>query len=202
MDIISKVFDFIGLDKLYAFFEELLTFYTNPLKFYSNYFKKSTREKISQILVYSIFVVVLMAVFINDRPILELIKAFITGIARLFVVILILFISNFLVYRFNKKHLKLENIITFAFLSQILLAPILLIFYGLFIAHENYNYFFIYNILDVALFIYIFAFSSRIFNLKTSYVLLSICFNYLLLNITTFVSFNLSIDKFTTGDTF
>src|SRR4051812_28134486 len=120
--------------------------------FYKIFFKKTTKEKISQLLVYSICFIIVAFILLNDRPILELVKDFFWGLAQSFIIILILFASNFLIYRLHKKHLQIGDIISFTILTKLLISPILLIFFGLFIYKENYNYFFAFNILDVAVF--------------------------------------------------
>src|SRR5687768_8251177 len=118
MDFISKFFDSIGLERIYTFLEELLTFYMKPLKFYNSFFRKPTKEEVIQVLVYSVGVVLIGFIFLDKMSVLELIKILISEVAGLFIIIIILFVSNYLVHRLSKQDFKIENVIFFSILTK------------------------------------------------------------------------------------
>jgi hypothetical protein len=201
MSVFEKITEYIGIDKIIQFSIDLIDFYFKPIKFYNNFFLKPLKDKIIQALFYSLLIIVLGYILIEKASIRELSKAMIFEIAILFKIIIILIISDLIISKIQKRELYIEKIIFFVILSKILLVPFQLVFFGLFVSYENYNYFFIENLIVFLLYIYIFIFSARVFNSKLKYIIIGICLNFLFINVVGYIIDKLSIDEYSTNET-
>lgn len=197
-DLLYKIIENIGLDKLYIFLKELATFYFKPLYFYEHFFRKDFKEQLRQLISYSIIIILLGYILLEDVSIKELASSLIVEMTLLLSMILTLFSSNYLVYQIDKKLLKLRNVVFFAMLTKLLYAPFQLAFFGLFVKWENYNYLFFQNLVYLFIHVYFFFFSGRIFNQRISRMLLSCFLTFLLMNTLTWILDKASIDNFST----
>jgi hypothetical protein len=198
MDFFAKLLDYIGFDKIIVFFQELFDFYFKPKMFYRNFFAKKGKEKLLQIFCYGILLVGIAALLLDNMSFRELAQALVIEISTLFVIVIIISLSTFIISNIWEYDFHLDNIISFCILTKLLIAPICVVFFGFFINRENYNYFFIYNCLNVLLTIYIFLFPPIIFIRKKWAIIACMILNFVLFNITEFVAEKMSIDKFST----
>jgi hypothetical protein len=129
-----------------------------------------------------------------------LLKILFFEIGALFLTFLILVSSDSILARLQKRHVNFMNILFFIILVKILIAPFQLIFFGLFISYENYNFFFLANCICVLLYIYIFVFSARVFHSKKRFILLGAILNIIFLNILVYIIYKCSLDSYSTFD--
>ena len=196
--VIKKIFDAVSFEKILQYLSEVIDFYFRPIRFFNNFFSKTSKEKFIQFIFYSILILLLGFVLIETITIRELTKALLFELATSVTVIIILSLSNLIISKIQKSKFEIEKIVYFVFLVKILLAPFQVIFFGLFIAYENYNFFFFQNLVVLCLYIYVYAFSGKIFHYKFNLFLLSIFLNLLFINTMLLVRHKLSIDTFST----
>jgi len=193
----NKLLEYIGFENLKKYSIDILDFYFKPKKFYGKFFKKELSEKIIQTIYYSILIVALGYVLVEDTTIKELVKALLYELSALFWIIVSLGFSELLISKIRKKKPRLQNIIFFAILAKILIAPLQLTFFGMFLFKENYNYLFLSNLVVLLLTFYIFFYSATLFNSKNKFILLNILTNLIFINLLIFISAKLSIDDYT-----
>lgn len=195
---IGKFIDYVGFENLLSYLIEVGDFYFKPKQFFKTFSKKLLKEKLIQIFFYAILIIGLGFVLISDTTVKKLVKALLYEIGALFWIIIVLLLSEFLISRFRRKKPELESIIFFPILVKLLLAPFQLIFFGLFITYENYNYFFLSNLVILLLTLYILIGSGYIFYSKKRFICLFIISNLILINIIHFALTALSLDNYST----
>lgn len=198
MSILEKISDYIGIERFLSLLEELFNFYLKPFSFFENFFNKERKEKLIQLFVYSLLLIAVGYITIDDITIRELAKGILAEIAFTFLICLVLVISDFLVSIVAKKKNNSENIIYFVLLAKLLIGPFQVVFFALFVSYENYNYFFIANLICLYLYIYVLLFSARVFNKLKRYILLTVLLNLLILNLFEFSINKLKIDNYST----
>jgi hypothetical protein len=198
MSIQEKILEHIGIEKILQFIVELFDFYFKPFKFFKKFFAQSLIDKIIQTSFYSLLLIGLGYILIDDITLRLLAKFLLLEIGILINACLILILSNFIISKFAHQNIKIENIVFFTILVKLFIAPFQIIFFGLFINLENYNFFFLANLVVLFLFFYMFIFSTRIFQSKIRYIISNILLNLLLLNLFAGVIHILSIDNYTT----
>lgn len=196
MSIADKISDYIGLEKILTFIEQLFEFYFKPLKFFKEFFELSLKDKIIQTVFYSLIVLGIGYVLIEDVTIRQLLKVLLYEISLLFKICIVLILSDLIISRIKKQKSNSKNIIFFVILVKLLIAPFQVIFFGLFITNENYNFLFFENLVLLGLFFYMIFFSARVFNKKLKYIFVNIILNIVFLNIFIFVTNKLSIDEY------
>ena len=83
----NKLLEYIGFENLKKYSIDILDFYFKPKKFYGKFFKKELSEKIIQTIYYSILIVALGYVLVEDTTIKELVKALLYELSALFWII-------------------------------------------------------------------------------------------------------------------
>ena len=86
--------------------------------------------------------------------------------------------------------------IFFPIIIKLLIAPLQLIFFGVFINNENYNYFLLSNLVIFGLTIYVLFISAFIFYSKKKFIALNIVLNFILINIIFYVTNFISLDDY------
>lgn len=196
MSYFDKLSDYLGIEKILSFVIELIEFYFKPFTFFRKFFSLTLKDKIIQTSFYAAMLLGFGYILIEDITIRELAKALLFEIAILFQACIILILSDFIIAKIRNSRRNTENIIFFVILAKLLLAPFQLVFFGLFVSFENYNFFFLANLVVLGLFIYIFYFSAMLFQEKVKFIVLNILINFILLNLVIFISSKLSIDKY------
>jgi len=181
MSFLEKITDFIGIEKFLSSIEELFSFYFKPFSYYESFFKKSLREKIVQVIIYSILLILIGYITIDNITFRELTKVVIAEIALTFLIAVVLVISDYIVSKIEKRDPQSENVVFFVILAKLLISPFQVVFFGLFVKYENYNFFFIANLIFFFQYIYVLIFSARVFNKKLKFILLTILINIVVL---------------------
>lgn len=194
---INKLLEYIGFDNLKEYSIDILDFYFKPKKFYKKFFVKELPEKILQIIYYSILIIALGYILIENITIKELAKVTLYELSTLFWIILSLVLSELLISKFKKKKPRIQNIIFFTILAKLLIAPLQLVFFGMFLFKENYNYLFLSNLVVLLLTVYIFFYSAILFNSKNKFILLNIASNLIFINLLIFLVGKISMDDYT-----
>jgi|GEM_PF-3080927 len=195
MSVVDKISDYIGIEKIISFIEELIWFYLKPFKFFKNFFSRSLHDKIIQTLFYTILFLAFEFVLIDEITIKELIKEFFFEIALLFYACLVLATSDFIISKVKKEKSNFENILFFVILTKLLIVPLLIIFFELFTFFENYNFYLLANLVVFGLFVFTYIFSAVIFNEKIKVIFFNILLNIVLLNLVHFGTNFISINK-------
>lgn len=198
MSLIEKISDYIGVEKFISSIEELVNFYLKPFSFFENFFKKTLREKIIQVFVYSFLIILIGYITIEGITIRELTKGVLAEIALTFFIGIVLIVSDFFVAKIERRKTNSENIIFFIVLAKLLIGPFQVAFFALFINYENYNFFLIANLICLFQYIYILFFSARIFNKRKRYMILAIFLNIIVLNLLEFSIEKLTLDNYST----
>lgn len=194
----SKLLEYIGFDNLKDYSIEIFDFYLKPIRFFRKFSKKDLAEKILQTIYYCIILIALGYILIEEITIKELAKATIFEISALIGIIITLSTSELIVSKIKKKKPRIVDLIFFAIIAKLLIAPFQVVFYGMFLNYENYNYFFISNLIILFLTLYILFFSAIIFNKRKKYSLIQIILNLLIINILFFTINKISLDNFST----
>ena len=193
---INKLLEYIGFENFKEYSIDILDFYFKPKKFYKKFFVKDLPEKILQIIYYSILIIALGYILIDDITIKELAKATLYELLALFWIIISLVLSELIISKLKSKKPRIQNIILFTILAKLLIAPLQLVFFGMFLFKENYNYLFLSNLIVLLLTIYIFFFSAILFNSKNKFILLNIALNLIFINFLIFFVGKLSMDDY------
>lgn len=192
----NEIKEFVGIGKILELLSELPRFYFKPKLFFQYFFQKENKEKVIQLVVYSFFIILLGYVSIEDADWKFLIKALLYETFALITLIIVLWLANRATALLGGKRIETEDIVLFSILIKLLIAPFQILFFGLFIFHENYNYFFIQNLVILLLYFYYLVFSSYIFQDKLKFVVANIVANILILNIILGVQKLVSIDNY------
>lgn len=195
---IDKFIDYIGIEKLSNYTLEIIDCYFKPKKFFKKLSSKKLKEKIVQTIFYAILVIGLGYALISDITVRELTKAVLYEIANLFWIVTILILSEIVIAKIRKKRPRYQDMIFFPIIIKLLIAPLQLIFFGIFINNENYNYFLLSNLVVFGLTIYVLFISAFIFHYKKKFIALNIGLNFLLINIIFYVLNFLSLDDYST----
>jgi len=198
MSLLDKISDYIGIEKFLSLLEELFNFYLKPFSFFEKFFIKKRKEKLIQLFVYTLLLIAIGYITIDDITIRELAKGILAEIAYTLLICLVLVISDLLVSKVAKRKNNSENIIYFVLLAKLLIGPFQVVFFALFVTYENYNFFFLANLVCLFLNIYVLLFSARVFNKLKRYILLSVLFNLIILNLFELSIYKLKIDNYTT----
>lgn len=195
---IDKFIDYIGIEKLSNYTLEIIDCYFKPAKFFKKLSSKKLKEKIVQTIFYAILVIGLGYALISDITIRELTKVVLYEIASLFWIFVILIFSEIIIAKIRKKKPRYQDIIFFPIIIKLLIAPLQLIFFGIFISNENYNYFLLSNLVIFGLTIYVLFISAFIFHSKKRFITLNIVLNFILINIIFYFTNFISLDDYST----
>lgn len=198
MSVLEKFIDYIGFDKIFSFLQELILFYTKPAKFFRIFFSNSLKHRITQTTFYALLLIGIGYLLIDESTIRYLLKALISELSLLIFTFIILFLSDYITSKIQKQANNAEKIIFYIILVKLLIGPFQLVFFGLFTSYENYNLYFLANVVVLVHFIYIFIISAIIINHKIKYIILSILLNMVISNIFMFADSFITIDDFST----
>jgi hypothetical protein len=198
MNIIDKIAEYIGFDKTLRFIEELGEFYLRPLRFFNRFFLLQFKDKLIQTGFYAFLVLGLAYICIEDISIKELLRTLVIELSTLVITFGLLSVGEFVISRIQKNKPRYQSILFFVILVKLLIAPFQIIFFGLFLTKENYNFFFLANCAFVILIFYVLFFSARIFHLKKRYILLNIFINIIMFNLAVVVSEKFTLDSYST----
>ncbi|MFP8490010.1 hypothetical protein ACKGJO_13055 [Gracilimonas sp. Q87] len=198
MGSIEKILEYVGFERLLKFIKELPIFYLKPKSFFKKFFQKDFEEKFLQVLFYIMLLIFLGYFTIENITLREMIKFMIFELASLFTIVLILSVSALTISKFTPVSFSLEKVTFFSILAKILIAPFQIVFFGLFVSFENYNYYFAHNLIVLILYLYIFFYSANIFYSRLRHIVAGISLNLLFLNILIMGISSLSIDDYTT----
>ncbi len=162
MSIQEKILEHIGIEKILQYVVELFDFYFKPIRFFKKIFSQSLIDKIIQTSFYSLIILGIGYILIDNITLRLLAKVLLIEIGILVFVCIILILSNFIISKFSNQSIKIENIIFFAILVKLFIAPFQIVFFGLFINFENYNFYFLANLVVLFLFFYMFIFSTSV----------------------------------------
>lgn len=198
MGVSDKIIEYVGFDKFLQFIKELPIFYLKPNSFFRKFYKKEFEEKFLQVLFYIILLIFLGYFSIQDISLRELVGFVIFELSSLFTTILILSASFHVISIYTNYTFSLQKVTFFSVLAKILIAPFQIVFFGLFVTFENYNYYFIHNLIVLVLYIYIFFYSANIFYKRLRHIAAGIFLNIFFLNILIFGLSLSSIDEYST----
>jgi len=143
-------------------------FYYSPIKYFDNIFNLPKEKKIS-IIIFFFIILTFMSWLINTNINIKTALTYsILEILLLFISFIILTITNIILLRNSKR---IPDIAIFLIITKILIAPIIIIFFFLFVYSELYIFYFLMGTVYFCLLVFVFVFSNYVIYKNSKFVL-------------------------------